>query len=325
MKRFLHLMGWRANATSHLEKWLSAIGALCGIAAIYAVTHWVLPSEAAIWVVASMGASAVLLFAVPHGALSQPWAVLGGQVLSAIVGVLCQALFPDQPFTPALAVAAAILVMHYARCIHPPGGATALAAVSGGPAITALGLHYVLSPVLLNVALTLVVAVLFNGLFAWRRYPAPLARLPATPTLPAGPAPEDLYHALRKMDSYIDVQFDDLLKILQLAQEHAQAQRLTPEDILLGARYSNALIGDAWAVRQVIDDHPDKRGRQDQVVYKVVAGAGKGNTGVCRRQDLLDWAAHPVIPQGDGWVRSSAQDSAQDALQRQLKGETPRA
>lgn len=119
MKRFLHLMGWRANATSHLEKWLSATGALCGIAAIYAVTHWVLPSEAAIWVVASMGASAVLLFAVPHGVLSQPWAVLGGQVLSACAGVICQKLLPGQAFTPALAVGAAILVMHYARCIHP--------------------------------------------------------------------------------------------------------------------------------------------------------------------------------------------------------------
>jgi len=324
MKRFLHLMGWRANATSHLEKWLSATGALCGIAAIYAVTHWVLPSEAAIWVVASMGASAVLLFAVPHGVLSQPWAVLGGQVLSACVGVICQKLLPGQAFTPALAVGAAILVMHYARCIHPPGGATALAAVSGGPAITALGFHYVLSPVLLNVVLILAVALAFNGLFAGRRYPAPLARLPVTPKLPAGPAPEDLYHALRKMDSYIDVQFDDLLKILQLAQEHAQAQRLTPEDILLGASYSNALSGNAWAVRQVIDDHPDKRSRQDQLVYKVVAGAGKGNTGVCRRQDLLDWAAYPVTAQGDGWVRSTAQDSAKDALQRQIKGQSPR-
>lgn len=325
MKRFLHLMGWRANATSHLEKWLSAIGALCGIAVIYAVTHWVLPSEAAIWVVASMGASAVLLFAVPHGALSQPWAVLGGQVLSALVGVICQKLFPDQAFTPALAVGAAILVMHYARCIHPPGGATALAAVSGGPAISALGFHYVLSPVLLNVVLILAVAVAFNGLFAWRRYPAPLARLPETPKLPAGPAPEDLYHALRKMDSFIDVQFDDLLKILQLAQEHAQAQRLGPDDILLGACYSNALSGSAWAVRQVIDDHPGKRARQDQLVYKVVAGAGKGNTGACRRQDLLEWAAHAVIPQGDGWVRVTPQDSAHDALQRQIKGETPLA
>ncbi|MCY1405276.1 HPP family protein [compost metagenome] len=319
MNRVLHLLGWRANATSHLEKWLSALGALCGIAAIYAVTHWVLPSEAALWVVASMGASAVLLFAVPHGALSQPWAVFGGQVLSAVVGVICQKLWPGQPFTPALAVGGAILVMHYARCIHPPGGATALAAVSGGPAIGALGFDYVISPVLLNVVLILLVAVVFNGLFPWRRYPAPLAKLPTAPKLPAGPAPEDFYHALRQMDSFIDVQFDDLLKILQLAQQHAQAHRLGLDDILLGACYSNALSGDGWAVRQVIDDNPGKRGRQDQLIYKVVAGAGKGNTGACRRQDLLDWAAHAVIRQGDGWIRVNPEASAREALKRQLQ------
>src|SRR5690625_7242859 len=80
---------------------------------------------------ASMGATAVLLFAVPHGALSQPWAVVGGHVVSAIVGVTCQLLIPNLFWAAALSVGVAVAAMYYLRCIHPPGGATALAAEIG--------------------------------------------------------------------------------------------------------------------------------------------------------------------------------------------------
>lgn len=314
--RLLHVFGWRANATSHLEKTLSALGAFCGIGLIYAVTHWLLPSEAALWVVASMGASAVLLFAVPHGVLSQPWAVLGGQCLSAVIGVACARWLPDSPLAPALAVALSILAMHYARCIHPPGGATALTAVVGGPVIHDLGFNFVLLPVLMNVSVILLAAFLFNSLFPWRRYPVALARLPEPPKAPSGMAPEDFYHALRQVDSYIDIQFDDLLEIMQLAEQHARAQRLEADDILLGACYSNALAGAGWAVRQVIDDAPKQRGRRDLMIYKVVAGAGQGNTGVCRRLDMANWAAHAVATEGKGWIRVTPEESAQRAAQR---------
>src|SRR5690625_7670775 len=91
---------------------------------------------------ASMGATAVLLFAVPHGALSQPWAVVGGHVVSAIVGVTCQLLIPNLFWAAALSGGVAVAAMYYLRCIHPPGGATALAAVIGGPELPALGSAY---------------------------------------------------------------------------------------------------------------------------------------------------------------------------------------
>jgi CBS-domain-containing membrane protein len=310
MHYLLRLLGWGNDATSHLEKFLAGLGAFAGIGLIYAVTHWLLPSEAAFWVIASMGASAVLLFAVPHGALSQPWAVIGGHGLSALIGVACQQLWPEAAFTPALAVALAILVMQYARCIHPPGGATALSAVIGGSAIHDLGFAFVISPVLLNVAVILLVAVLFNCLFPWRRYPAALARQPLPPSIPGGLSAEDFYHALRQVDSYLDIRFDDLLEIVQLAQQHAQAQLLQGGDILLGACYSNTRPGNAWAVRQVIDAGKPGRGLRDQVIYKVVAGAGMGNTGVCRRQDMAAWATSAVLRVGDGWVRVSPAESA---------------
>jgi len=123
-----------------------------------------------------MGASAVLLFAVPHGPLSQPWPVLGGHFVSALVGVACTKAIAQPMLAAPVAVGLAIGSMHYLRCIHPPGGATALSAVVGGEPVHQLGFHFVLTPVLWNAAVILLVALLFNYPFTWRRYPLALAR-----------------------------------------------------------------------------------------------------------------------------------------------------
>jgi len=111
----------------------------------------------------------------------------------------------------------------------------------------------------------------------------------------------------------IDIAFDDLLEILQLAQEHAQTQRLQPADILIGACYSNALPGAHWAVRQVIDAPAGARPR-DPVIYKTVAGAGSGSTGVCKRHELASWAAHAVAAESSGWIRVAPAESAARAV-----------
>ena len=216
-------MGLSPNTTSHTEKLISGLGAVMGIGLVMLVSSWWLDSEAAILLTASMGASAVLLFAVPHGALSQPWAVLGGHSISALIGVSCQWLWPGEWFTAPLAVGLAVTTMHYLRCIHPPGGATALTAVIGGSSIQQLGYAYLLCPVLLNVASILLVALLFNGLFHWRRYPASLAQHqhPSPPTRAVSINADDLTSAMEQLDSYIDVTEEDLLELFELAQEHA--------------------------------------------------------------------------------------------------------
>ena len=173
---FLAMIGLQAHKTGHLEKLLAAAGGLLGILAMAWVSRRVVGSADAAFVVASMGASAVLLFAVPHGPLSQPWPVFGGHMLSALVGVGCAHLIADPLIASAVAVSLAILLMQYMRCIHPPGGATAMTAVMGGEGIEALGFMYLLTPVLLNVLIILVMAVLLNYPFPWRRYPTALAR-----------------------------------------------------------------------------------------------------------------------------------------------------
>ncbi len=118
--------------------------------------------------VASMGASAVLIFCVPEGPLSKPWSVLGGQVSSAFVGVSLSLLLGDSTLAAALAVGIAIFVMQFLRCVHPPGGATALSAVVGG-AGSQMGYAFVVAPVLINVVTMLGVAAVFH--WPKRRYP----------------------------------------------------------------------------------------------------------------------------------------------------------
>ncbi|MAM89826.1 MAG: hypothetical protein CME36_21205 [unclassified Hahellaceae] len=229
---FFLLIGLGDNATSHKEKLLSGIGAALGMYAIVLFgTHYA-GAEQSIWLTASIGASAVLLFAAPHGALSQPWPLLGGYLVSAMIGVSCQQLITDSGLALSIAVGLAIVAMHYLRCLHPPGGAAALLAVTGGAGVTEQGFGFVLMPVLANALILMTVAVVFNAFFAWRRYPAHLAQRQPRPVIrtaqrAAALTEEDFAAALQKMDSFIDVTPEDLQTLVELADEHA-SRRLRP-------------------------------------------------------------------------------------------------
>jgi len=161
-----------------LQKWLSAnpndcraaekiaatIGGGLSIFVLIAFSFWVLPEAGAVPVVASMGASAVLLFAVPQGALSQPWPVIAGHGISAVIGVICARYIPHPSMATACAVGLAIGAMHQLKCLHPPGGATAFTAVMGGDAIHKLGFQFVIFPVLINAVLMVLLALTIHGL-----------------------------------------------------------------------------------------------------------------------------------------------------------------
>ena len=230
----LELLGIEADHVSHREKILSAAGGFAGILATIVLCGYFLDIRDAVLIVPSMGASAVLLFAAPHSPLTQPWSLVGGHLISAFVGVSCALLIPSTAMAGAAAVGLAIWAMYYARCIHPPGGATALAAVIGGSSVSALGYQFLLTPVLINVLVILLVAVLFNGLFRWRRYPAHWsiesdrsARVRDDGYEPIEHA--DLVYALSQIDSFIDVSEEDLLRIYDLATgRQTRANRKQP-------------------------------------------------------------------------------------------------
>jgi CBS-domain-containing membrane protein len=312
----MSLLGIELSPVSHTERVLSTIGGFLGIYSILQISSVFVGPLAATLIVASMGASAVLLFAVPHGPLSQPWPLIGGHLVSAIIGVSCARLVPDTLLAAALAVALAIGVMHYLRCIHPPGGASALAAVVGGDSVHALGYQFVITPVLLNALVIVAVAVLFNFPFAWRRYPAGLKKQvpPGQPELHAQPSMshEDLVYALHEVDSFIDVTEQDLLAIYELATRRSQARQLPPAELKLGHYYSNGKYGNQWSVRQIVDESGGHGDPQDMLIYKVIAGDGRRSTGVATRLEFGGWAKHEVYRDDENWHRvdPEGQDSA---------------
>lgn len=290
---FLRMLGIDVSPVSHAERIVSGIGGFAAIFSILYVAQLSLGVHHPGLLVASMGASAVLLFAVPHGPLSQPWNVFGGHLVSAIIGVTCAKLIGNQLVAAAAAVGVAISAMYYLRCIHPPGGATALSAVVANDAVHALGYQFVLTPVMLDVAVILAVALSFNFFFKWRRYPAYLQKRMAAPsTVPEKSAIShaDFVYALSQIDSFIDINEEDLLRIYDLATQRHKGEHLAVEEIELGGIYSNGGYGKDWEARRVIDESADK----SLVIFKTVSGGSERETGTMTRQEFAKWARYRV-------------------------------
>lgn len=229
MNTVLSLLGIELVSVSFREKFVSIMGGFLSISILSYIAHATLDEGGTFCFVGSMGASAVLLFAVPHGQLSQPWPVLAGHGLSAAIGVLCARYFSHEWIASGVAVGLSIGVMHQLKCIHPPGGATALTAVIGGDAVRELGFHFIWYPVLISAVLMIVVAIIFNWPFVWRRYPSALSkrRFPLKPH-PFGKenTHEDIVKALRALDSFVDITEADLIVLARMIAREREARIL---------------------------------------------------------------------------------------------------
>jgi CBS domain-containing membrane protein len=208
------------------------LGALLGIA-LAALTARVIPggSETLPFIVAPMGAAAVLLFAAPASPLAQPWALVVGNVSSTVVGVTAGKLIPDVTLAAAAAVGGAIAVMMLLRCVHPPGGACALFAAVGGAAVAQQGYAFAALPVGVNTVVLLVVSALVNNLTG---RPYPHVPEPAPPRAGTDPAPservgvqlEDVRRAMEHLDRGLDVLPADVITLVREAEAHALDRRL---------------------------------------------------------------------------------------------------
>ncbi|MES2072128.1 MAG: HPP family protein [Pseudomonadota bacterium] len=230
---WLHSFLPSASAVNRFERMRACAGALFGMVLTAAVSYLLLgQGTAAIWLIAPMGASAVLLFAVPASPLAQPWSIIGGNLVSAVVGVSCAKLFGEPVIAASLAVSLAIAAMFACRCIHPPGGAIAMTAVLGGPAVHALGYQFVGLPVAVNSLLLVLTAIFFNNTTG-RRYPHPQQvshknkheTRDAIPTNRLGFTPADLDAVLQKYNQVLDVSRDDLESILLQTEMSAYQRR----------------------------------------------------------------------------------------------------
>ncbi|MFD1561443.1 HPP family protein [Paraburkholderia silviterrae] len=176
MPRFA-LHDWLTNFIPHpgAPEWRERVrragGALLGIAFTGIATHLLFGSAGDIpMLVAPMGASAVLLFGASESPLAQPWSIVGGNLVSALVGVACAQWIATPVLSAAVAVALAISAMFLCRCVHPPSGAVALTAVLGGPAVHALGFRFVAVPIVFQSFALLSAALVFHALTG-HRYP----------------------------------------------------------------------------------------------------------------------------------------------------------
>jgi len=168
--------GQRQQMVPISEMFWSFLGAAIGISLLYYLTldyfsSLVLSSDIN-YIIGSFGASAVLIYGAVDSPYAQPRNLVGGHIISALVGVFSYQLFPSEIWLAAtLAVASSIVIMQLTKTLHPPGGATALIAVIGSPQLHELGYSYALFPVARGTIILLVVALLINNLSKKRQYP----------------------------------------------------------------------------------------------------------------------------------------------------------
>jgi len=209
------------------ERFHSAVGGLIGLLATAVIMRLGLGrSEHVPLLIAPIGASTVLVFGVPASPLAQPWSVVGGNCIAALIGVSAARLVPDTTLAAALAVGFTIALTSLCRCLHPPAGAVALTAVIGGSAVTSVGYHFALVPVLSSSLVLVFAGLLFNGL-AGRSYPHV-----AVPISPGAAAPRreprvsiteaDITTVLERLETPLDVDPADLLGLFRRIEQAAQ-------------------------------------------------------------------------------------------------------
>lgn len=248
--------------TDNRERLRACGGMLAGLFLTGLATRAMLGSDASIpMLLAPIGASAVLLFGVPASPLAQPWSIVGGNMLSALIGVLCVHMLGASIASAAVATALAVAVMFFLRCLHPPGGAVALTAVLGGPVILGLGYQFVLIPVGINSVLLALFALAYNNATG-RRYPHAAqtdhtgkhGTSDARPIDRLGFQSRDLDEVLQKYNQVLDVSRDDLESLFMQTEMHAYRRRfgeITCADIMskdLVTTEYGASLEEAWTL-----------------------------------------------------------------------------
>ncbi|WP_306519685.1 HPP family protein [Rheinheimera sp.] len=273
--------------------------ACCAAVALYLVTlisQQLSSPGAAVILLASMGASSVLLFALPNSPLAKPWSFLAGHFIPACIGLACSHLFTDLALMAAVTIALVLFSMYLFECMHPPGGATALVPVIASPQ-GLLPLDFLWYPVGLNMLVMLCVALLLNKWVLKRPIlPAPTQAFDpvhrhhdAPPLKRLGVQAEDLMSALNSADTVLDIGEQDLELLYQQAQQRAFARQhpallcgdIMSRDLIVVS--PNSTLVEAWNLLQ-----------QHKIQLLPVVDANKKLLGVISLVDFLQ-----EIPKSD--------------------------
>ncbi len=259
MHRFRSLLLADTPRPSSSERRYSALAAMLGIGASIAVLG-ALPLH--YWLLAPMGASAIILFGMSHSPVAQPWPVIGGYLFACCAGLVCASLIGTPWVAAGAAVAVSLWLMARLNCIHPPGGALALLIVLDQKTYASSAAQ-TLAVVAVNVGLLLLSTVIINNLIPGRRYPhrSDFDAVPDHGTSDQAPLQrtdlrhEDLVSAIRAMDTFVDVSEDDLVRLYNLAIEHAfsrhvglRCAEVMSRDVVTTTL--DASLADAWELLQ---------------------------------------------------------------------------
>jgi CBS domain-containing membrane protein len=211
------------------DRAFACLGAVVGIGLVglvAAIIHG--DGEALPWIVAPMGASAVLLFAVPASPMAQPWPIVGGNSLSALVGFAVGQTLGHGAIACGIGVGLAIGVMSLTRSLHPPGGAAALTGVIGGSLVDSAGWWFPLAPVALDAVLLVAVGWAFHRLSGHpypHRQPSESPTRDPLPSARVGVREEDLDTVLAGIGETFDIDRDDLRLLLTELELQVLARR----------------------------------------------------------------------------------------------------
>ena len=305
-----------ARLPSAAERVRGVLGAAMGVLFAAALSRWV-GSDPAVWLIAPVGASAVLVFTAPASPLAQPWPVIAGNTLSALVGVLCAHLLPAPMLAGALAVGLAIGLMMLLRCLHPPGGAVALLMVL----MHEQSWTFVLYPVLTNSVLLVLSGMVYNSLSG---HPYPHRVVPTVlPDAGQGVrvSEQDLRAALQEYKEVLDVAPDELARLLRRAEGIASERLwgslvcrdiMTPDPVTVDFR---APLSEAWVLMQRM-----------QIKALPVVDLHRQIMGILTQGDVLRHAGHEIrvselreagTPAPGRWLANGV--TVGDAMTRQVR------
>ena len=276
--------------TTHPLEWGRAtLGASLGVLLSFLLCSQLFGQAVALAVLGPLGASAVLLFAVSSGALSQPWSIIGSYLSAVLVAGAVAHWLGHGLAAVVLALGGSLLLMCLLRCLHPPGVALALCVVLGNPALSALGFG-VIVPVLLNALCLLGWALLFNNLTGARypRRPAPGAGAAHGTADPApgqrlGITADDLTQALANFGGFVDVTREDLQALLLHSEQYALRRRMGALD---AARVMSRDL--RWATPQTSVDQALQMLQHHHLKALPVQDAAGRLVGIVTLSDLIE-------------------------------------
>lgn len=238
------------------ERIRACVGILLGVTVTGVISSALSDSVQPFMLIAPIGASAVLLFAVPSSPLAQPWSLLGGNLVASLMGVTAALWLPDPLIAAAVALTASIGLMYVLRCVHPPSGAIALMAALGDSTLHTPGYAFVLEPVMLNSVVLLVWALFYHGITR-HHYPYAAARKDDTPARDeawAGFMRQDIEDILDERNELLPVESEDIYQVLREAVSRAHARRAQSvrcSDVMVPAAAtlrSTTTMREAWRV-----------------------------------------------------------------------------